>query len=53
MNIKEREEKNMGKPTSCFKIITCGSDTADKDDLNVDEVSDSFLFSFLKFFPGK
>ncbi|KAL5557917.1 hypothetical protein UlMin_034128 [Ulmus minor] len=27
----------MGKPTSCFKIITCGSDSADKDDLDVTE----------------
>ncbi|KAL6207517.1 hypothetical protein ACLB2K_018475 [Fragaria x ananassa] len=31
----------MGKPNSCFKIITCGNDSADKDDLDVSESKDS------------
>lgn len=42
----------MVKSTSCFKIITCGSDSKDKDDIEVSEVPDWFqssLFS-LTFF---
>lgn len=35
----------MGKSTSCFKIITCGNDSADKDDLEAPEVSDWFTVS--------
>lgn len=40
----------MGKSTSCFKIITCGSDSAEKDDLEAYEVTRLFfqlLYSFL------
>lgn len=41
----------MAKSISCFKIITCGSDSADKDDLEVSEVPDSSrLRSSLFFF---
>lgn len=41
----------MGKSTSCFKIITCGDDSADKDDLQVSESkgsSDKRGWSFRK-----
>ncbi|KAL6215725.1 hypothetical protein ACLB2K_015153 [Fragaria x ananassa] len=41
----------MGKPNSCFKIITCGNDSADKDDLDVSESkgsSDKRGWSFRK-----
>ncbi|KAJ9186482.1 hypothetical protein P3X46_002050 [Hevea brasiliensis] len=31
----------MGRSTSCFKIITCGSDSADKDDLQAPENKNS------------
>ncbi|KAJ7957845.1 Protein IQ-DOMAIN 32 [Quillaja saponaria] len=31
----------MVKSTSCFKIITCGGDAADKDDLEASEIKDS------------
>jgi hypothetical protein len=30
------------KSTSCLKIITCGSDSTDRDDLEVSEVPDWF-----------
>lgn len=29
----------MGRSTSCFKIIACGGDSADKDNLQAPEVS--------------
>lgn len=50
---KKKKKKKMGKSTSCFKIITCGDDSADKDDLQVSEVSDWFaLFvSCIPIFP--
>lgn len=32
------KRRKMVKSTSCFKIITCGSDSTDKDDLEVPEV---------------
>lgn len=41
----------MGKSTSCFKIITCGNDSADKDDLEAPESkgsSDKRGWSFRK-----
>lgn len=41
----------MGKSTSCFKIITCGSDSANKDDIEVTESkgsSDKRGWSFRK-----
>lgn len=47
-----RKKKKMGKSTSCFKIITCGSDSADKDDAEAYGVIWLFfflLFSFLFF----
>ncbi|XP_061350843.1 protein IQ-DOMAIN 32-like isoform X2 [Gastrolobium bilobum] len=31
----------MGKSTSCFKLITCGGDAAEKDDYQVSEINDS------------
>lgn len=40
---REREIKgrrsSMGKPASCFKLIVCGGDAAEKDDCQVAEVS--------------
>ena len=32
----------MGRPRSCFQIITCGSDSKDKDEIDVLEVSICF-----------
>ncbi|KAI4336808.1 hypothetical protein L6164_015288 [Bauhinia variegata] len=31
----------MGKSTSCFKLITCGGDVADKDDYEASQIKDS------------
>lgn len=37
------KKPDMGRSTSCFKLITCGGDSADKDDLGVSEVISYFL----------
>lgn len=31
-------EREMGKPTSCFKLLSCGGDATEKDDYQVSEV---------------
>lgn len=38
----------MGKSASCFKIMACGSDSQDKDDNDIPEVSHCLL---LRSFP--
>lgn len=55
---REKNKKNiqMGRSTSCLKIITCGSDSADRDDLQLPEVPDwstiitSLVFLLLTFY---
>lgn len=35
----------MGKSTSCFKIIACGGDSREKDDIDIPEVSISLALT--------
>lgn len=41
----------MGKSTSCFKIIACGGDSSDKDDIDIPEVCMYLIGSYFRVLP--